>query len=106
MAAIEWHEDAWRLFNDHVDYARYEFGRKTSNKWLKEMADIDKWLRIFPESYTQEPLLRGRTIVYRYCRIMKRFKIIYHYDKTEDTVHIVDLWDTLQNPVTLGQRIE
>jgi len=105
MAAIEWHEDAWRLFNDHVDYARYEFGGKTSNKWLKEMASIDKWLRLYPESYTQEPLLKDRTLIYRYCHIMKRFKIIYHYDIAKDIVYIVDLWDTLQNPATLVQRI-
>ena len=42
MAIIEWHEDVWQLFNDHVDYARYEFGEKTANKWLHEMATIDK----------------------------------------------------------------
>ena len=76
MASIEWHEDVWQLFNEHVEYARYEFGRKTGNKWLKEMAEIDKWLRLYPESYTQEPLLRGRTTIYTYCLIMKRFKII------------------------------
>ena len=72
MAIIEWHEGVWQLFNDHVDYARYEFGEKTANKWLHEMATIDKWLRQFPS----------------------------------DTVHIVDLWDTLQNPATLIQRID
>ena len=60
MAIIEWHEDVWQLFNDHVDYARYEFGEKTAKKWLHEMATMDKWLRQFPESYTPEPLLKDR----------------------------------------------
>ena len=96
MAAIEWHEGVWQLFNDHVDYARYEFGEKTANKWLKEMATIDKRLRLYPESYTPEPLLRQRTPIYRFCHIMRRFKIIYYYESESDMVHIVDLWDTLQ----------
>jgi plasmid stabilization system protein ParE len=106
MAIIEWHEDVWQLFNDHVDYARYEFGEKTANKWLHEMATIDKWLRQFPESYTPEPLLKDRDKRYRFCRLLKRFKIIYYYEPESDTVHIVDLWDTLQNPATLIQRID
>ena len=33
MTAIDWHEGVWQLFNDHVDYARFEFGKKTANKW-------------------------------------------------------------------------
>lgn len=37
---------------------------------------------------------------------MKRFKIIYYYEVENDTVHIIDLWDTLQNPATLYQRID
>lgn len=68
MAIIEWHEDVWQLFNDHVDYARYEFGEKTANKWLHEMATIDKWLRQFPESYTPEPLF-SRSALSR-CMVM------------------------------------
>ena len=37
MALIDWHEDAWRLFNEHVDRAYYEAGRQVRNglkKWL------------------------------------------------------------------------
>lgn len=105
MAKIKWHEDAWRLFNDHVDYANYVFGRKTGNKWMKEMASIDNRLRQYPESYTPEPLLRGREHLYRGCHIMQRFKIIYYYEISTDTVHIVDLWDTRQNPETLKWRV-
>ena len=106
MAAIEWYEDAWQLFNNHVDYARYEFGVKTANKWLKEMAAIDSRLRMLPESYTPEPLLKDRKIRYRFCHIMKRFKIIYYYEAESDTVHIVDIWDAMQNPATLIHRID
>ena len=106
MAVVQWHEAAWRLFNEHVDHATYEFGKKTGNKWLDEMASIDSRLRQYPESYSPEPLLRGREILYRGCHIMQRFKIIYYYDASTDIVHIVDLWDTRQNPQTLKWRIQ
>lgn len=69
------------------------------------MASIDNCLRQYPESYTLEPLLRGREHLYRGCHIMQRFKIIYYYEISTDTVHIVDLWDTRQNPETLKWRV-
>lgn len=31
----------------------------------------------------------------------RRFKLLYFYDETEDTVHIVDIWDTRMKPETL-----
>ena len=72
MALIDWHEDAWRLFNEHVDRAYYEFGRKTGEKWLKEMAVVDSRLRNYPESsthcglmghYSKSPSLKMENIV-------------------------------------------
>ena len=105
MVVVKWHEYAWQLFNDHVDFARYEFGRKTSEKWIDEMVSIDKRLRLFPESFSPEPLLCDRKVRYRSCLIMKRFKIVYFYEQDTDTVYIVDIWDSLQNPKTLTNRL-
>ena len=70
------------------------------------MSEIDKRLRMYPESYTPEPLLKDRGILYRFCFLMKRFKLIFYYESESDTVHIVDLWDTKQKPITLIQRID
>jgi hypothetical protein len=36
----------------------------------------------------------------------RRFKLLYFYDETEDTVHIVDIWDTRMKPETLMKRIK
>lgn len=36
---------------------------------------------------------------------MKRFKIVYFYEQDTDTVYIVDIWDSLQNPKTLTNRL-
>lgn len=35
----------------------------------------------------------------------KRFKFVYYYDETEETVHIVNIWDTRMNPKTLIKSI-
>ena len=35
----------------------------------------------------------------------RRFKIIYYYNETEDTVRVIDIWDTKMNPQTLVKRI-
>lgn len=34
-----------------------------------------------------------------------RFKIIYYYAKSSDTVHVVDIWDTRMSPKNLQRRL-
>ena len=36
---------------------------------------------------------------------MKRFKLIYYYSESSDTVHVADIWDTKREPSKLGNRI-
>ena len=36
----------------------------------------------------------------------RRFKLIYYYDKVEDCVHIIDIWDTRMDPKVLIRRIK
>lgn len=107
MAIIEWTDPAWQLYNDMLEYARLEFGEKTGRRWERELLAIDERLRLFPDSYPPEELLRDRPVVYRRCSMMhRRFKLIYFYDEVEDTVHIIDIWDTRMNPETLIKRIK
>lgn len=107
MAIIEWTDPAWQLYNDMLEYARLEFGEKTGRRWERELLAIDERLRLFPDSYPPEELLRDRPVVYRRCSMMhRRFKLIYFYDEVEDTVHIIDIWDTRMNPKTLIKRIK
>lgn len=70
MAVVKWDAGAYRLFNEHVESARLEYGKKTAERWLSDATEIYERLRTFPESYTPEPLLRGRKRIYRSCRMM------------------------------------
>lgn len=106
MAVIEWEVSAWAEFSAHVKYAREEYGKKTMNKWLKEIDIIYDRLQKYPTSYTIERLLNDMPNIYRSCHLMnRRFKLIYYYHEPSDTVYIVDLWDTRMNPDYLRNRI-
>lgn len=107
MAKIKWTEVFIQQLDYYIGNASIEFGRSTANRWAKEIAAIEQKLKVYPTSYTPESLLLGREAIYRRCHIMhRRFKIIYYYDKAEDTVHFVDIWDTRMNPKALIQRIK
>ena len=107
MAIVMWDAGAYRLFNEHVESARLEYGKKTAERWLSDAAEIYERLQTFPESYTPEPLLRGRKRLYRSCRMMGgRFRLVYYYNPLTDVSRIVDIWDTRMNPNNLVKRLK
>lgn len=107
MAKINWHNNAIILLDCYIGNASIEFGKSTAKRWKTEIAAFEERVRFFPESYTPEELLRDKPILYRRRHLMnRRFKLIHYYDEVEDTVHIVDIWDTRMNPKTLIKRIK
>jgi hypothetical protein len=106
MAVVKWRKQTWLLFNSYVEHARLEYGEKTARKWLTEVAVIYDRLQKYPLSYTPEQLLISKRHQYRSCHIMRRFKMVYYYTHTSDTVYIRDLWDTRMNPQTLVRRLK
>lgn len=102
---IVWTKRAKRLFIIRVRNAYLEFGLTTSRRWQAERKRIEDRLMKHPESYTREYLLSEKRYTYRSCHIMRRFKLVYYYARTSNTVHIVDIWDTMMNPETLKNRI-
>lgn len=106
MAVIEWHSSAWQIYNDYLENAKLAYGKKTARRWEREIIHIDRRLRLFPTSFSPEGLLVDKGILYRKCQMMNhRFKLIYYYDIIRDIVHIVDIWDTRQDPQALIGRI-
>ena len=96
---------AEQMFYARVEYAYLEFGTKTAQKWQADRILIEHQLRLYPESFTPERLLVDRKRLYRSCHIMDRFKIVYYYAKSSDTVYIVDIWDSKMSPENLKKRI-
>ena len=107
MAVVKWNISAYNVFNEYVEFARLDYGKKTANRWLSEAEEIYNRLQKFPESYSPEPLLRDRNLLFRSCRMMGgRFRLIYYYNPSTDIARIVDIWDTRMNPETLIKRIK
>lgn len=107
MAKIIWHEQALIELDSHLEYASIEFGRKTVLRWKQEIAAFEKSVKEYPESYTPEQSLLGKPVLYRRLHLMnKRFKLIYYYVESNDTVHVVDIWDTRMSPTALVLRIK
>jgi len=107
MAKIVWTEEFQKLLDSYIGNACMEFGKSTAHKWVEQIAIFEHRLGLFPTSYSPERLLSGKKVLYRGCQLMhRRFKLIYYYDETEDTVYLVDIWDTRMNPAALIRRIK
>jgi len=106
MVKVIWQKRASKELDEHIAYASTEFGKKTAKRWITEIAHVEKSIALMPMSYTPEPLLAGKRHVYRYCHLMnRRFKLIYCYSPSSNTVRIADIWDVRINPETLKRRI-
>ena len=107
MAKIVWTDAFHRQLDSYIGNASIEFGKSTALKWAEEIAAFEHRLESFPTSYSPEPLLKGKPLMYRGCQLMhRRFKLIYYYEEQEDTVHLIDIWDTKMNPKALIRRIK
>ena len=107
MAKVVWTEEFQKQLDSYIVYASMEFGKSTAQRWADQIAVFEHRLELFPTSYSPERLLQGKGVLYRDCQLMhRRFKLIYYYDESEDTVHLVDIWDTKMSPKTLIKRIK
>lgn len=107
MAKVDWTEGFQRQLDSYIGNASIEFGMSTALRWAKEIASFEHRASLFPTSYTPEDLLRGKGHLYRSCQVMsRRFKLIFYYEEAEDTIYLVDIWDTRMNPQALIKRIK
>ena len=104
MAQVKWQKRAENELYRYLVKGFLEFGETTANNFAATVAQINDDLGKFPEIGFPEPLLKGRKRLYRTRHILKRFKLIYYYAKSSDTVHIADIWDTNEvNPKSWTQ---
>lgn len=107
MAKVDWTERFQQQLDSYIGNASIEFGKSTALRWANEIASFEHRVSLFPTSYTPEDLLRGKVKLYRSCQVMsRRFKLIFYYEEAEDTIYLVDIWDTRMNPKALIKRIK
>ena len=105
MAQVKWQKRAEKELYRYLVKGFLEFGETTANKFADRISYLNSELEKFPETGFPEPLLKGRRKLYRAYHINKRFKLIYYYAVSSDTVHIADIWDTRREPSSLARRI-
>lgn len=105
MAKVIWQKRAERELFGYLVKGNLEFGETVANRFAARVRHINDELSKFPETGFPEPLLKERKKLYRACHILKRFKLIYYYAHSSDTVHVADIWDTKREPAALVNRI-
>ena len=103
---VEWFEKAQQHWDEQLEYCAETFGKTTALNSIKTVEEKIDSLCKFPESGTPEPLLRGEKLMYRFVHIQKRIKLIYRYDEQQQTIYIVDVWNTRMSPQRLLDRMK
>lgn len=98
MAQIIWHDSAREHLRSIFDYY-FDFSPQTAYNILKDILISVQHLAEFPTIGQEEPLLKLRSLEYRYIVSRKRYKTIYFI--TGNECHIIAIWDTYQNPTKL-----
>ena len=106
MAKVIWQKRAEKELYKYLVDGFLDFGETTANRFADKVRLLNDELERFPEIGFPEPLLRDRARLYRARHIQKRFKLIYYYAKSSDTVHVADIWDSKREPQRLASRIK
>lgn len=106
MAEVKWQKRAECEIYRLLVKGFLEFGEGTANNFANKVAQLNDYLSKYPETGFPEPLLVERKRLYRARHILKRFKLIYYYSESSDTVHVADIWDTRREPAKLAKRIK
>ena len=101
---IIWAEEAFQVWQDTIDYIVKEFGVRAAEKFYKKTEEWQDVLSSSPKAGKIEPLLNNRRRSYRSIVITKQAKLIYYIE--DETVFIVDFWDTRREPQQQADKLE
>ena len=107
MAEIIWRQKAIESRIEILRYGRFQYGETAARRLNSRLEECTGRLRLFPEMGFIEPVLIGRSVVYRSIMLNARFKMIYCTVVAEgvEYVEIVEIWDTQMNPAVLKSSV-
>ena len=100
---IIWAEQAISAWEDTIDYIAGEFGVQAVERFYRKTEEWQDILCSSPLAGKTEPLLKNRSRTYRSIVIGKKSKLIYYIEN--ETIYIVDLWDTRREPRQQAERL-
>ena len=101
---IIWADEAFRVWQDTIDYIVEEFGVQAAEKFYKKTEEWQDVLSSSPMAGKIEPLLNNRSHTYRSIVITKQNKLIYYIEA--ETIFIVDFWDTRCEPKQQADKLK
>ena len=101
---IQWAAEARSRWRETALYIYQEWGSVSLRKFKNSTEDWQDKLESFPEIGSIEPLLIGKQHPYRSVLISTYNKIIYYIDN--DTIYIVDFWDTRREPNSQANKLK
>ncbi len=87
------------IFNYYKEKAGIRIAKNIVNGIFKEALKLKKQ----PELGQVEELLEAREEIFRYL-VHTNYKIIYWINFKENTIEIIDVFDTRQNPVKINRE--
>ena len=103
---VEWFDEAQRHWIEQLEYCVKTFGGLVASDFIKKTDEkIDRICK-FPTSGTLEPLLKDEGLDSRYVLIQRRIKLIYRYDEEQQTIYIMDVWNTQMDSQNLLDRMK
>ncbi len=101
---VIWHSQAKEALADTARYIEQEFGSRYMVRFLREVYHAEQLICDSPNMGVLEPLLAGRSLLYRSFVINRLNKIVYYVE--DDTIYIADFWDTRREPRTQADQIK
>ena len=101
---IIWSDQAVESVDKTADYIEENFGVDRSIEFYDEVQEQTDLLTQFPNMGPIDDDLRGGKYEYRSLGINKLSRLIYRIDG--ETIRILYLWNTRQNPITLRRMFE
>ncbi len=84
---------------------REQFGERTARKFLKQILSESNLLATHPYIGRLEPYLAHLPGDYRSLVVHSHYKLVYRVDEERETVIILALWDTRQDPARLTDQL-
>jgi toxin ParE1/3/4 len=100
---LYWTDFAKFALRDIFDYYKKKAGIRISQKLIEGLVKSTEILSNQPLTGQIEELLSDRTECFRYL-VFKNYKIIYWLNQATNSIEIVDVFDTRQNPSQLMKK--
>lgn len=93
---VVWDPKARKGRNQIAKYIHRQFGAKPKDKFLVEVRETTKMLKIHPNLGSIDPLFNDRPKTYRSVIINGLSKMVYFID--DEIIYIAAFWDCRQEP--------